>query len=212
MILYCIFLSWIKLYFLEFCVTIIRNLCMNPFMPTVAFNICCLRETASLGIMGAPRVPPLCRETQSLGQQMLNATVGINGLTTFHAFTHRYHKIDSNNVIFNFSDKVLTRDQKEDLSMGLKLCFQPSELMYGSTLLNSNSWSTNYHSVRSIIFSLMLSNTSNLVSNQKFLNILRRFFLASRDESIIVTTPEKGNGVVILNKDSYVEMMSDFGW
>ena len=34
----------------------------------------------SLGIMGAPRVPPLGRETQSLGQQMLNATVGINGL------------------------------------------------------------------------------------------------------------------------------------
>ena len=39
-----------------------------------------VRETASLGIMGAPRVPPLCRETQSLGQQMLNAPVGINGL------------------------------------------------------------------------------------------------------------------------------------
>ena len=25
-------------------------------------------------------MPPLCRETQSLGQQMLNAPVGINGL------------------------------------------------------------------------------------------------------------------------------------
>ena len=37
-------------------------------------------ETASLGIMRAPRVPPLCRETQSLEQQMLNATMGINGL------------------------------------------------------------------------------------------------------------------------------------
>ena len=31
-------------------------------------------------IMGAPEVPPLCRETQSLGQQMLNAPVGINGI------------------------------------------------------------------------------------------------------------------------------------
>ena len=66
-----------------------------------------VRETASLGIMGAPRVPPLkplrvdsalralstlrglrgapevpplCQETQSLGQQMLNAPLGINGL------------------------------------------------------------------------------------------------------------------------------------
>ena len=79
---------------------------INPFMPTVAFNICCprdcvsrhdggtvgaplkplrddsaLRALSSLrGLRGAPEVPPLCRETQSLGQQMLNATVGINGL------------------------------------------------------------------------------------------------------------------------------------
>ena len=30
----------------------------NPFMPTGAFNICCPRDCA-LGIMGAPRVPPL---------------------------------------------------------------------------------------------------------------------------------------------------------
>ena len=31
--------------------------------------------------MGAPEVPPWCRETQSLGQQMLNAPLGINGLS-----------------------------------------------------------------------------------------------------------------------------------
>ena len=32
---------------------------INPFVPTVP--TCAVRETASLGIMGAPRVPPLCR-------------------------------------------------------------------------------------------------------------------------------------------------------
>ena len=79
---------------------------INPFMPTGAFNICCprdcvsrhnggtsggplkphrvdsaLRARSSLGgLRGASEVPPLCRETQSLGQQMLNAPVGINGL------------------------------------------------------------------------------------------------------------------------------------
>ena len=56
---------------------------INPFVPTVP--TCAVRETASLGIMGAPEVLPLCRETLSLGQQMLelsceNATVGTNGL------------------------------------------------------------------------------------------------------------------------------------
>ena len=42
-----------------------------------------LRALSSLrGLSGAPEVPPLCRETQSLGQQILNAPVGINGLKT----------------------------------------------------------------------------------------------------------------------------------
>ena len=31
------------------------------------------------GLRGAPEVPSLCRETQSLGQQMLKAPVSING-------------------------------------------------------------------------------------------------------------------------------------
>ena len=75
-------------------------------MPTGAFNICCPRDCVSRhnggapgapfkplrvdsalralstlrGLRGAPDAPPICRETQSLGQQMLNAPVGINGL------------------------------------------------------------------------------------------------------------------------------------
>ena len=65
-------------------------LSVNPFFPTVP--TCAVRDTASLGIMplkplgddsvpralsslrglrGVPEVPPSCRETQSLGQQML---------------------------------------------------------------------------------------------------------------------------------------------
>ena len=40
-----------------------------------------LRALSTLrGLRGAHEVPPLCRETQSLGQQMLNAPFGINGL------------------------------------------------------------------------------------------------------------------------------------
>ena len=40
------------------------------------------------GLRGAPEVPPLCRETKSLGQQMLNATVGINGLIPCNIIIH----------------------------------------------------------------------------------------------------------------------------
>ena len=40
-----------------------------------------LRALSSLSdLRGAPEEPPLCRETQSLGQQTLNAPVAINGL------------------------------------------------------------------------------------------------------------------------------------
>ena len=65
-------------------------------MPNGPFNICCPRDCVSRhnggtsgaplkplrvdSLRGAPEVPPLCRETQSLGQQMLTAPLGINGL------------------------------------------------------------------------------------------------------------------------------------
>ena len=46
-----------------------------------------LRALSTLrALRGAPEVPPLCRETQSLGQQMLNAPLGINGLKNSSAF------------------------------------------------------------------------------------------------------------------------------
>ena len=75
-----------------------RTALLNPSMPNGAFNICCPRDCISRhnggisgaplkplrvdsalkalstlrGLRGAPEVPPLCRETQSLGQQMKN--------------------------------------------------------------------------------------------------------------------------------------------
>ena len=59
----------------------------NPFMPTVALNICCPRDCVSRhngGTTGAPLKPlrddSALRALSSLGQQMLNVTVGKNGL------------------------------------------------------------------------------------------------------------------------------------
>ena len=59
----------------------LSNFVLKPFRDDSA-----LRALSTLrGLRGAPEVPPLCRETQSLGQHMLehsceNATVGTNGL------------------------------------------------------------------------------------------------------------------------------------
>ena len=52
-----------------------------------------LRALSSLrGLRGAPAVPPLCRETQSLGQQMLNATVGKNEVSRLCTCCSRYFR------------------------------------------------------------------------------------------------------------------------
>ena len=46
-----------------------------------------LRALSTLsGLRGPPEVPPLCRETQSLGQQMLKEPLGINGLMAFNRY------------------------------------------------------------------------------------------------------------------------------
>ena len=107
---------------------------LNLFMPTVAFNICCprdcvsrdnggtagaplkplrddsaLRTISSLrGLRGAPEVPPLCRETQSLGQQMLERwenmvqrNIPCVNCTRFHYQTNKFFKFYK--IIVNIS-------------------------------------------------------------------------------------------------------------
>ena len=105
------FSLYITLYIRTISAAIIYKKLFLYIMPTGAFNICCPRDCVSRhnggtsgaplkplrvdsalralsilrGLRGAPEVTPLCRETQSLVQQMLelsceNATVGKNGL------------------------------------------------------------------------------------------------------------------------------------
>ena len=68
-----------------------------------------LRALSSLrGLRGSPEVPPLCRETQSLGQQMLNAPLGINGLTFTQShlfYVIKYYIVFI--VIYNYNNLVL---------------------------------------------------------------------------------------------------------
>ena len=55
-----------------------------PLRVDSALRRSALRTLSTLrGLRGAPEVPPLCRETQSLGQQMLKEPLGINGLILY---------------------------------------------------------------------------------------------------------------------------------
>ena len=58
------------------------------------------------GLRGAPEVPPLCRETQSLGQQMLNAPVGINGLIYYSMWAAFVNKVNESTMFLCRSIKI----------------------------------------------------------------------------------------------------------
>ena len=137
--------------------------------------------------------------------------------------THRYDDIDPNKVIFNYSDKVLTRDQKEALSMGLKFCFLPSKLKYSTFFASFEQllFKLSKHDIYEIFPDALNSFNSQLksiafrnfysfkpqVSNyhKKIISCLKEL---SRDKNVIITKPDKGNGVVLLNKSSYLEKMN----
>ena len=131
----------------------------NPFMPTGAFNICCPRDCVSRhnggtsgaplkplrvdsalrallslrGLRGAPEVPPLCRETQSLGQQMLNASVGINFLVWIQS---RYQSFEFN--FGNYQYSVLYGWGPEDRNCSLQ-CKMWKRRKIDLKLLHSNN-------------------------------------------------------------------------
>ena len=67
-----------------------------------------LRALSTLrGLKGAPEVPPLCRETQFLGQQMLSAQFGINGIIGCVCYWRVIHsKREQNLFPFHFSNRM----------------------------------------------------------------------------------------------------------
>ena len=61
---------------------------INPFMPTVAFNICCPIDCV-LGIMGEPRVPPLNPSELIVLSEHYRSTVYPVGRLGMEASTNR---------------------------------------------------------------------------------------------------------------------------
>ena len=68
------------------------------------------------GLRGAPEVPPLCRETQSLGQQMLNALVGINGLSDYHSASQSIYELSMRKLQpdMSYSGEISTRIKRKN--------------------------------------------------------------------------------------------------
>ena len=131
--------------------------------------------------------------------------------------------LNSDDIIFNYSHRVLTEAEKTVLARGLRFCLPPKdvdkydvkcsfELLYRDLVkLNVPLTSEDQHRLRNqlknisynYIYSYDFSKQKNILGKDegKALNDLRS------DDSIIITKPDKGNGIVIVSRLDYLNKM-----
>ena len=134
--------------------------------------------------------------------------------------------LNPDSVIVNLSDYQLSDIEKAALANGLKFCLPPRKLRLGSYLANfellySDLKKSHFvgseddelyfrKSISEIAFSSFFNYNMN---RSKYMNIPREQHKAlqelSKNTDIIITVPDKGSGVVILNKQDYVDKMEN---
>jgi len=135
---------------------------------------------------------------------------------------HRYESLKPDDVIFNHSSHKLSEPEKEALSHGLKYSFNPTKINYTrhflafekifKTLSENSIYkrsvdSLNY--VRSTVKHLAFSSYYGFVSSvsQYEKSLIRILKDLSSNPNLVITKPDKGNGVVLLDKQSYIDKM-----
>ena len=133
-----------------------------------------------------------------------------------------FEKLEPDKVIFNYSSRTLSPIEKDALSLGLKFSFNPLKLDYirhfvafekifsslkSNPIYRGNIDSLNClrSSVKQLAFNSYYSFKSQISQQHKgFIKALKRL---SSDKSLIVTKPDKGYGIVVLDKTSYIGKM-----
>ena len=133
--------------------------------------------------------------------------------------------IPTDKVIFNFSDIILTDVEKKALSKGLKYNFPPRRLNFINYFLQFEKLYNNISSMSFydpmnkgfLFFKQSLSHLAhscfysyNPFSNNQ--NLDKDIFLAlkglSKRENLLVCRPDKGYGIVLLNRHDYIDKMN----
>ena len=134
---------------------------------------------------------------------------------------HARENLTADQVIFNLSDKHLTTDEKEVLSHGLKFALPPKKLNYHHFLnfeklyneLRENiiydQLQDGLHRVKTTIKNIAFQSYYKFMNfrfhhNFKYIKTLKAL---SKDNSIVILKPDKGNGIVIMNKIDYISKM-----
>ena len=134
------------------------------------------------------------------------------------------NSINPDDVVFNFSDRLISDKEKEILSKGLNIAIPPTKLNFCSFLTPFEKFynqlkqePVNIHSgffpdsikvkLKDIAYSGFQSyNRPNALYTQEELNTLKDL---RNDSSIVIMKPDKGNGVVVLNKYDYKKKMDE---
>ena len=126
--------------------------------------------------------------------------------------------IDPKNVIFNLSNVTLTEKQIDALAYGLEFCLPPKKLNKIQYTLNFEKLAHQLkkHPTHKTDFNLISKSLAH-IANSTFYDFPNwKHHLPSNDEirktlkslienpDIIVTRPDKGRGIVIINKDDYI--------
>ena len=135
---------------------------------------------------------------------------------------NNFAKLEADKVIFNFSSHPLSLIEKDALSLGLKFCFNPMKLdyvnhfvafeklflslksnpIYGGNIDSLNQIRSN---IKQLAFNSYYSfKTKISEQHRNFIDTLKKL---STNENLIVTKPDKGNGVVLMDKSIYLQKM-----
>ena len=136
----------------------------------------------------------------------------------------KYEILPPHKVVFNMSSSSISPLQEEALSLGLKFCFHPFKINYSQyftsfeklyKMLSSdkiqdclpNSLRHVQLNLKSIALRYYYSFQSKLSDHHK--SLISSLKELSSNKNLIITHPDKGNGVVILNKTDYIKKMND---
>ena len=127
-------------------------------------------------------------------------------------------RVDVNKVIFNLSDRNLSNEEKDVLSLGLDFALKPNKVNYFDYFLSfervcnivrkcnkygNEDWNSLLNRISGIantVYHKLCNNRIRDPINEQRISVLKTL---KEDNSIIITRPDKGRGVVLMNKVDY---------
>ena len=127
--------------------------------------------------------------------------------------------LDANKVIFNFSNRVLSKDEEEILKLGLQFGFASNKIRFVDHYLHFGKFIQQLTNLKkdNEEFEGLTSKIKNLAQEgykQKPKNNTSKVRIdvldnLKKDKNLIITKPDKGRGVVILNKTDYINKTNE---